>query len=74
MGERDRNVVALHLLAGGLSGSLAKSSVAPLDRLKILYQVRTPSAGLSVLADRSPVLFFFLLLFHVVLTRRRRRR
>ncbi len=28
----------VHLLAGGLSGVVAKSSVAPLDRVKILYQ------------------------------------
>jgi hypothetical protein len=28
----------IHLLAGGLSGVVAKSSVAPLDRVKILYQ------------------------------------
>ena len=30
---------ALNLLAGGISGMIAKSFVAPIDRIKILYQV-----------------------------------
>lgn len=40
----------LHLLVGGISGSIAKSSVAPLDRVKILYQVFLAAAFFFVLS------------------------
>lgn len=39
--DRGLRDVAMHLLAGGISGSIAKSAVAPLDRVKILYQTRS---------------------------------
>jgi hypothetical protein len=44
----------LQLLAGGLSGSVAKSSVAPLDRVKILYQVGLWRPHLLVLGSLLP--------------------
>lgn len=36
------------LIAGGVAGGLSKTSVAPLERIKILYQVRVLSLCFSV--------------------------
>lgn len=33
-----------HLIAGGVAGAVSRTSVSPLERMKILYQVGTGSS------------------------------
>lgn len=54
---RDLRTTALHLLAGGISGSIAKSSVAPLDRIKILYQTKSRAYPNMGVVDTMKAIF-----------------
>lgn len=37
----------VHFISGGIAGCLAKTFIAPLDRLKILSQVRAEISGID---------------------------
>lgn len=46
---------AQDLLLGGTSGILAKTACAPLERVKILLQVRQRSMNIEVILATSPI-------------------
>jgi solute carrier family 25 protein 16 len=46
--EKSQDKAVLRFLIGGISGAVAKSAVAPLERVKILYQVNNRAYGGSV--------------------------
>lgn len=41
--KSDNQFILKTFLSGGLAGCVAKTAVAPLDRIKIHFQVRNPS-------------------------------
>lgn len=38
-----------HLIAGGVAGGVSRTSVSPLERMKILYQVPTHTSRIALL-------------------------
>ena len=57
--EESMPVFAKELVAGGVAGGIAKSAVAPLERVKILFQARTFSSS-SVFSSSDIVDYFIL--------------
>lgn len=43
MQEKQTGMWWRHLVAGGGAGAISRTCTAPLDRLKVMMQVRTPS-------------------------------
>ncbi|KAJ3082942.1 hypothetical protein HK102_001371, partial [Quaeritorhiza haematococci] len=43
VGKQNMNYIMKSLFAGGVAGCAAKTTVAPLDRVKILFQTRHPA-------------------------------
>ena len=50
--------MAKFMIAGGVAGAVSRTATAPIDRLKLLLQVRREPTGIE--RDRRPFLFFFL--------------
>eukprot|EP01127_Copromyxa_protea_P014981 TRINITY_DN4249_c0_g2_i1.p1 TRINITY_DN4249_c0_g2~~TRINITY_DN4249_c0_g2_i1.p1 ORF type:complete len:304 (+),score=32.09 TRINITY_DN4249_c0_g2_i1:30-941(+) len=45
MTEKPKDQILLRLVVGGLTGAIVKSSVAPIERMKILYETQTMLSG-----------------------------